>query len=114
MVLVKDVVFDAATPAEKANFTGTSNGVSLSMRNNYQIESVPAGTYDVTIVVTIHNNAPSLYVVNYTSKTSGIETVEDSAEADIEYYNLHGFKVVNPAHGLYIRVADGKATKLIL
>ncbi len=114
VVLVKDVVFDAATPAEKANFTGTSNGVSLSLRNNYQLESVPAGTYDVTIVVTIYNNAPSLYVVNYASKTSGIETVEDSAETDIEYYNLHGFRVANPAHGLYIRVADGKATKVIL
>lgn len=113
VVLVKNVMFDEATPATKSNFTGTCNGTTLSFRNNYELASVAAGTYDLTIVVTIFNDAPSLYVINYTPNTSGIETIEATSKSNVEFYNLNGFKVTNPAHGIYIRVADGKASKII-
>lgn len=56
--------------------------------------------------------------VNYTKLVveahkigTGIEAVEaDAAEA--LYYNLQGVRVANPATGIYIRVAGGKATKV--
>ena len=37
--------------------------------------------------------------------------VEDAA---VEYYNLQGVKVANPSNGVFIRVANGKATKVLV
>lgn len=44
--------------------------------------------------------------------TTGVGTVETAAAA--EYYNLQGVRVLNPAEGLYIRVQNGKAVKVLL
>lgn len=112
VVTIPGVEFAAATPAAKENFTGTADGVELSFRNNYTIESVPAGRYDVTVVVTIFQNAPSLYVINF-AQSSGVEGIE-AAEGAAEYYNLQGVKVANPGQGVYVRVLNGKAAKVML
>lgn len=46
--------------------------------------------------------------------TTGIGTVDaDSDEAPV-YYTLSGVRVVNPGHGIFIRVANGKAVKVAL
>ena len=37
--------------------------------------------------------------------------VEDTV---VEYYNLQGVKVANPSNGVFIRVANGKATKVLV
>ena len=111
VILVKDVVFATETPSARETFTGTVDGVEYSFFNNYTLESVPAGTYDVTIVVTIFNNAPSLYVIKY-DKASGVEGVE-AAAAEAEYFNLQGVRVANPENGVFIRVEGGKATKVV-
>lgn len=113
VVLVQNVVFSEATPDSKSNFTGKVGDATYSFRNNYSLESVPAGTYDVTIVVTIYNNAPSLYVINYAQAGSGVNAVATEA-AEAEYFNLQGVRVANPEKGLYIRVEGGKASKVIL
>lgn len=39
----------------------------------------------------------------------GCITIDTAAE----YYNLQGVRVANPGHGLYIRVQDGKAVKVV-
>lgn len=52
---------------------------------------------------------------NYTAvldKTLGVNGV-DADEAAAEYYTLQGVKVANPEHGIYIRVSDGKASKIV-
>ena len=114
VVLVENVVLSEASPATKDNFTGTSNGVSLSLRNNYTLPSVDPGTYDITLVVTIYQEAPSLYVIDYKAKTSGIDTVGNDTDTKAVYYNLNGIRIDNPGHGLYIRVQGANATKVIL
>lgn len=114
VVVVKDVVFAEATPATKSNFTGKVGDVELSFRNNYEQASVEAGTYDVTIVVTIFNNAPSLYVVSYApAQSSGIEDIE-AAEAEAVYYNLQGVRVDNPENGIFIVRRGDKVTKQVI
>lgn len=115
VVLVKNVVFDAATPASKTNFTGKVGETELSFRNNYELASVEAGTYDVTIVVTIFNNAPSLYVVNYTpSQSSAITDITADENAPVEYFNLQGIRVANPENGLYIRRQGSNVSKVLI
>lgn len=112
VVLLKNVEFAEATPDSKSNFSGVCDGMELSFRNNYSLAGVPAGKYDVTIVVTVYNNAPSLYVVNYAQAGSGVESVEAASEEAV-YYNLNGVPVATPEKGLFIRMEGNKATKVI-
>lgn len=114
VVLVKNVVLDAASPATKDNFTGKVGTVELSLRNNYTLPSVEAGTYDITLLVTVYKNAPSLYVISYNTEGSGVAEIEAEAEGEVVYYNLQGMKVAEPENGLYIKVQGKKATKVLI
>lgn len=44
--------------------------------------------------------------------TSGVEAIE--AEGVAEYYNLQGVKVANPEKGIFVKVVNGKASKVVL
>jgi len=46
--------------------------------------------------------------------TTGIDDVEVAEEGEAVYFNLQGVRVAEPAEGLYIRVINGKAEKVIL
>ncbi len=45
---------------------------------------------------------------------SGVENVDVNTNDKVEYFNLQGIRVENPAHGLYIRRAGKKVEKIIL
>lgn len=70
-------------------------------------------------VVYIINKATGV-VENVTSVkkvggTSGIEDIDAAANnAPVEYYNLQGVRVANPANGLYIRRQGSTATKVLI
>ncbi len=115
VILIKNVTFAAETPSAKENFTGTVGSTSLSFRNNYTIPGVAAGVYDVTVVVTIFNKEPSLYVINYAAAGAGVEGVAVDENVPVVYYNMQGVKVENPDRGgIYIRVQGNKAVKVAL
>lgn len=44
---------------------------------------------------------------------TSVSTIELDATEDV-YFNLQGVRVANPAEGTYIRIANGKATKVIV
>lgn len=113
VIVVKNVVLAAASPATKDNFTGKVGETELSFRNNYTLESVEAGTYDITVLVQVYNGAPSLYVINY-AKPSAVAELEADENAEAVYYNLQGVKVAEPETGLYIKVQGKKATKVFV
>ncbi len=113
VVTIENVVLAEASPAAKENFTGVADGIELSFRNNYTLESVEAGTYDITVVVTIYDNAPSLYVTNYKAST-GVAGIEADANAPVEYFNLQGVRVANPENGLYIRRQGANVQKVMV
>ena len=49
------------------------------------------------------------------SVTTGIEAIEtDAIDADAEYYNLQGVRIVNPTSGIYIRRQGTKIDKVII
>ncbi|MDE7375219.1 MAG: chitobiase/beta-hexosaminidase C-terminal domain-containing protein, partial [Muribaculaceae bacterium] len=62
---LQDVVFDAATPAGKSNFTGKMGETEVTFRNNFEIESVEAGTYNVTGFVGVYNANVQFYPIAY-------------------------------------------------
>lgn len=114
VVLVKNVVLEAASPATKDNFIGKVGNVELSLRNNYTLASVDAGTYDMTLLVTVFNKATSLYVISYNNDGSGVDEIEAVGDGEAVYYNLQGVKVAEPENGLYIKVQGNKATKVLI
>lgn len=77
-------------------------GVDASAANSWKLA---AGTY--------------LFTIDFESKTvrvdlsDGVENIEATEEEEVEYYNLQGVKVANPSNGVYIRVVNGKATKVV-
>lgn len=114
VILVKNVVLDTDSPATKDNFTGKVGDVELSLRNNYILPSVAAGTYNMTLLVTVYKGAPSLYVISYNNDGSGVAEIEAEAAGEAVYYNLQGVKVAEPENGLYIKVQGNKATKVLV
>lgn len=59
------------------------------------------------------NNGGSDYKLTI-SKASGINSVESDNHMTVEYYNLHGVKVENPEHGVYIRREGSTVSKVVL
>ncbi|MDE6196857.1 MAG: hypothetical protein K2F91_03195, partial [Muribaculaceae bacterium] len=45
---------------------------------------------------------------------TGLNAVEVAGDTEAVYYNLQGVRVANPAAGIYIRIADGKASKVVI
>ena len=57
----------------------------------------------------------AMYTLEVPGDLTGIESVgAEDVEAPVEYYNLQGVKVANPAKGLYIKKQGKKTTKVIL
>lgn len=112
VIEIDKVEFAAETPSAKENFTGTSDGVTLNFRNNYELASVPAGTYDMLVLVTIYQNAPSIYVISYDAKSAGVAGVT-VANGAVKYYNMQGVRIDKPEKGLNIVVKDGKSMKVM-
>lgn len=112
VVIIKSVTFDAPTPATKANFNGANGEDNLLFRNNFTVESVIAGTYDVTAVVACYNSTVQVYPIAY-GNTTALSTIE-AAAAPAEYYNLQGIRVANPDKGIFIRKQGTTVTKVVL
>jgi hypothetical protein len=113
VVNIKNVTFAEATPSAKSNFTGTNGDASLTFRNNYTIESVEAGTYDVEAVIAIYGNAQA-YPISYTkSSTTSISDINVENGA-VEYFNLQGVRVANPTNGIFVRRQGNKVSKVVI
>ena len=69
--------------------------------------SIPRSNNTVTI------DAPSMYMITIGDPV-GVEEVETDADAPVEYYNLQGIKVENPAGGIFIKKQGNKTTKVVL
>lgn len=68
-------------------------------------------------VIAIITNAETGEIVNASRKEFdfvGVETVEAASEAEERFYTLQGVEVKNPSAGVYIRVAGGKASKVLV
>lgn len=54
-----------------------------------------------------------LLTMTVTNAADGVTTVLMGADKDAVYYNLHGVRVANPDKGIYVKVANGKAVKVV-
>ncbi|MDE6697380.1 MAG: hypothetical protein K2K25_10920, partial [Muribaculaceae bacterium] len=54
-----------------------------------------------------------LIVVDVKSTGTGVESI-NALDADATYYDVNGNKIANPAKGIYVKVKDGKASKVAI
>lgn len=104
------------TAAIEADDTWTNSGlqeytVTVENGKNYAFAAVPAG---MTPSMT-HSEATGVSV-SATGVITGVEGVEADADinAPVEYFNLQGQPVANPANGIYIRRQGSKVAKVII
>lgn len=122
------VVFD-----DVARFATTNNGIgevipetsfTAGQPVNYTISAtIPSGYIDnpekCKVVVMAINGADNTVVNSNIAKfgASGVESInpdETDANAEVEYYDLNGRRVNNPANGIYIRRQGSKVEKVAL
>lgn len=61
-----------------------------------------------------HGMVSEILAKTYADIATGVENIaSDDAEGNVKYFNLQGVEVENPADGIYIRIANGKAEKVI-
>jgi hypothetical protein len=114
VIKIKNVTFAEATPSAKSNFTGTNGEASLTFRNNYIIDSVEAGTYDVEAVIAIYSGNAQAYPISYTkSETTSVSDINVENGA-VEYFNLQGVRVANPTNGIFVRRQGNKVSKVVI
>ncbi|MDE5684401.1 MAG: hypothetical protein K2I39_09360 [Muribaculaceae bacterium] len=79
--------------------------------NEFKNESSLMGT---NTPLTVKFDSPS-YTHSFSAYVAtGIEDITVDENAPVEYYNLQGVRVENPANGLYIRRQGNKATKVLV
>lgn len=52
-------------------------------------------------------------MLTFISAGDGVESIVMGNEADAVYYNLHGQKIANPERGIFVKVVNGKAVKVV-
>lgn len=121
VINIKDLTFDNSLPAESnVNTVITDGDASLTFRNTF---GIPAFTpeagkeYNVKGVLSVYENAQGRtlqFLPIEISVASGVASIEAN-EGVATYYDLNGRQVKGQlANGLYIRVLNGKASKVIV
>lgn len=97
----------SASDLENAEFTVNTTGIVEGFRVGENTLEISFGSNNTFI-------QPTLVVayIDNDLETDGVETV--NVEEAAEYYTLQGLKVANPEKGIYIKVVNGNATKVVL
>ncbi len=60
-----------------------------------------------------HGMVSEIYNRTYDDIMTGVESIDADAEGEVMYFNLQGVRVAEPTEGVFIRIANGKATKVV-
>lgn len=124
MELAKVVITSNAT--NKKNYNGltvaTENAGSFTANETDKTmtweKPANGNTSFSSIAVTSPNGTSQIAGVTIEAKkiSTGIENIaiDNDENAPVEYFNLQGVKVANPANGIYIRRQGNKATKVLV
>lgn len=93
-----------------------SNGEALAFNTEYVLTgnsdtnmTIEGATADTCVSLKYDAKTNTLTLTN----TTAVEEVE-VAEGEAVYFNLQGVQVANPENGIYVKVVDGKATKVVV
>lgn len=94
------------------------NSLSTSGATTVRVENLPADKtkyrYSVVAVNSEGQKSAASNAVEVDLTQSGINGIEaDDSNAPVEYYNLQGIRVDNPANGIYIRRQGSRVEKVV-
>ena len=118
VVTLMNVKFESRTAEGNTKAFGTTpDGTRYEFQDTYNTASKPAGTYDVTGVVRYSKRGSSEYFfiapISYAESSTTAAEITEADGAGARYYNLQGAEVANPQAGTYVKVINGKGTKVI-
>lgn len=98
---------DSTQPEGKAPNT---NWISLDFSALVNKPSVP-----VKATISKNGAVETLeFIVEKANVPTIIEEIETSEDGEAIFFNMQGLPVLNPSHGLFIKVTNGKASKILL
>lgn len=101
----------------KIEFAGNNLGVDWSYSNGSLSGTTwtPSGDVSsVTIGKTANGNNPVIDTMTvYYTAAAGVEDILAADDSQAVYFNLQGQKVNNPERGIFIKVVNGKAVKVV-
>lgn len=98
---------------------------ALTLTLSIPTETIVTGKYCISLIYSIFvlpdgkTRSGLMYFPGYSvegidgDNTTGVNAVE-TATGDVKWLDMQGNNVKSPAHGLYIRIEDGKAVKVML
>lgn len=94
----------SSADADAATINGSGNYSVMVNGTNWTSELVGDAAFTFN---------PETLVLTASGSTA-VETVEVAEAGEAVYFNLQGVRVENPANGLFVRVLNGKATKVVM
>lgn len=117
IVILREVTFTSRTASGNNKVWGTTpNGESYEFQDTFDKDSVGPGTYNVLCAVKYAKTSTTTYFwlapIEYQDPSAVMEIEENAVNA--RYFNLQGVEVANPENGVFVKVLNGKATKVVL
>lgn len=109
------ITFTSTTASTNFSNDATADTGTLSGFSTTEVTWTPANTSTTSVKISngMYNARLAGMTVKYAAAgTVGVEAI-DNEDTTVEYYNLQGVRVANPENGIYVRVANGKATKIV-
>lgn len=114
VVIIKNVEVTNDVAEDTTSYKALYNGGELTIYNRFSKEAVAAGSYWIKGAVSIYKGQLQFYPIEFGNEQSlGVDDLAADTDAPL-YFNLSGAPVANPSAGLYIRLQNGKATKVII
>lgn len=107
---VSNEEYSTGNPPSFPSITATFDSDKNLTINNWAAYGVSNGILNLIPTYGADNTVGTYF----TRETSSIEDVTVESEAPVEYYNLQGVRVAEPAPGLYIRRQGNKVTKVVI
>lgn len=121
VVILKNVTFTSYTAFGNTKAYGTTpDGTTYEFQDTYNTntQTLPSGTYDVTCVVRYskRGNTEFFYLVpiSYVKSESENVSVIEIDSAPSRFYDLRGLEITTPRNGLYIKIENGKSSKVVV
>lgn len=121
VVILKNVIIEKCASGNTKAYGETPDGQVYEFQDTYDTPTVSPGTYDVTVVVKYSKvkTTEYFYLVPLAYKKAegnGIKAVDaaDVNDGGTYYYDLSGKKISNLKAGVYVKVINDKAIKVII
>ena len=105
--VLSDTNIDTTTTADFQTMEGQTINISRLA------ETTPLYLYFFIEKNGVASEVEPVTLIKSTTIPTAVDSIEASEEGEAVYYNLQGVRVENPEHGIFVKVVNGKATKVV-